>query len=169
MFQALQIALDQGADVSVDRGGRHPLIFFNLRQHLRRQADVDVRHRRLKQPAGFPLVAIVAIGVQITHRNGIDVLALQHPDRGLDRFRVERGFDPPIGPQALTHAQPQVPWHQGLRTWQAQIVALGFEALAHFEHIAVALCGEQSNPRPFALKQGVGRHRHAMHDPFGLR
>ncbi len=114
-------------------------------------------------------MTIVVIGVQIAHRDGIDVLTLQNPYRRLNRLRIERDFDPSVGAQALPHPQTQVTRHQRLRAWQAQIVALGFEAFTHLEHIAMPLSSKQSDPRPFALKQRVGRHCHAMHDPFGLR
>ena len=112
-------------------------------------------------------MGIVAPGMQETDGDRVDALPAQRLDRPLQGFRIERRLHGAIGAQPLGHAEPPAARHQRLRRRQAQIVAVRLQALAHFQHIAVALGRQQADRGALALQDGVGRDRGAVHDALG--
>ena len=114
-------------------------------------------------------MARIAVGVQIAHRHGFHAGAFQRLDRGGERGAVERCLDRAVGAHALRHAEPQRARHELFRRWHAEVVAVVLQALAHFDDVAVALGGEQTDLGALVFEQRVGGDRGAMHDALGLR
>ena len=104
-FEPRQIARQHRADIGVDDRRRDPLELLDLRQHLRGERDIGVGQRAAQRLGGFVLVARVAPGVQIADRDRLDFFLLQHRDRGVERGRVERDLDPPVGAHPLAHSR----------------------------------------------------------------
>ena len=97
----------------------------------------------------------------------LDVRLLELTDRSGERGLVQRDLDPAVGANALADAETELARHQRLGRRLAQVVAVVLQALAHLEHVAMALGREQADPRPLALEQRVGRDRRAVDDPLG--
>jgi hypothetical protein len=80
---------------------------------------------------------------------------------------IERDQNIAVGLQPLANAEAQLARHQRLRRRRTQIIAVGFEALAHFNDVAMAFGGEQRHSGALALQQRVGRNRGAMNQALG--
>src|SRR5207302_2295068 len=123
-LEAGQVAFQRRADVGVDYGGTNAIVFLDLRQHLRRERNVDVRHDGAYGLGGCALVAPVAPAVQVADGNGLHVLALQGRDGCVERGAVERNLDSTVWPDALTHSEPALARDELNRRRLAQIVAI---------------------------------------------
>ena len=113
-------------------------------------------------------MAVVAPGVQVADRDGLDLGTGKLRDRGRQGLGIERRLDAAVGAHALAHAEPPIARHQRLGRRLAQVVAVVLEPLAHLEDVAVALGRQQPDARALALEQRVGRDRRAVHDALGL-
>ncbi len=82
LFQPGQVARQCWPDISVHHGGGNAIEFLDLRKHVAGQRDVRLGHRLRERGSGLAFVARVAVGVQITDRDGIDAGTLQRFDRG---------------------------------------------------------------------------------------
>ena len=167
--QAREVARQRRADVGVDDGGTHPLVLLDLRQHLRRERHVGARQRGARPPRPRALVPRVAIGVEVADRDRLDALA----PRASSMRRVERRRSSGVCTRPSARTRSRTPSrscarHQRLGRRHAQVVAIVLEALAHLEHVAMALGREQPDPGTLALEQRIGRDRRAVDDPLGL-
>ena len=115
------------------------------------------------------LVTRVAPGVQIADRDCLDLFLAQHGNRGIERGRVERDLDPPVGAHPLADGEAQPARHELLGGRHSEIVAVVLEPFAHLDDIAMAFSGEEAEAGALAFEQRVGRDGRAMHDPVGLR
>ena len=167
-LQPRQIARQHRPDIGVDDGGRDPLELLDLRQHVGRQRDIGVGQRAGERLAGQALMARVAPGVEIAHGDRLDPRVAQNIDSCCERRHVERRLDAAVGAHALAHPEAQMPRRQLLGRRQAKVVAVVLQPLAHLDDVAVALGGQQAEPRALVLQQRVGRHRGAVDDALGL-
>ena len=109
----------------------------------------------------------VEIGVQETDCDGFRIRARDSGDGVAERSIVKRDCDVAGRIEALPYGEPELARYQRFRRRRAQIVAVTFEAFAHFDDIAVSCRGEQCSFRTLALQQSVGRDRRAVNDPIG--
>ena len=167
-LEAQEIALQSGADVGVDDRGADPLVLLDLREDLGGEREIGVRQRRAHRLGGEPLVAAVAPGVQIADRDRLDLGAGQLGERRGERALIERRLDAAVGAHPLAHAEAALARHQRLGRRLAEVVAVVLEALAHLEHVAVALGRQQRGPGALALEQRVGGDGRAVDDGPGL-
>ena len=111
----------------------------------------------------------VAVGMQVTDRDRLDLFPFQRVDGAIERGQGSSGISTlAIGSQPLAHAEPQFARDQLFRRWQPQIVAVVLQPLAHLDHVAMAFGRQQPDPRASVFEQGVGRDRRPMHDPLGF-
>ena len=114
-------------------------------------------------------MGVVAPRMEEADRHRLHLLGLQPGNGGVERGAVERDLHMAVGADALAHRQAQAARHQRGRGRQAQVVAVGLEALAHLDHVAVALGGQHGHLRTLAFQQRVGRDRGAVDDAFRAR
>ena len=111
-------------------------------------------------------MAGIEVGEQQTHRQRLHPFLLQRRERLCYCCLVERHRHLAIPAYALWHPQPQIAWHERLYWGHAQIIAVLFHALAHFEEIAEAGGSEQSDFSAFAFNERIRRHCRAMNEQF---
>ena len=85
----------------------------------------------------------------------------------IERAIVERDRNLAIGLQPFPYAKTPLARHQRLRRRRTQVVTVVLQPLAHLDHVAMALGGEQRDFCSFALEQSVGGDRGAVHDAVG--
>jgi hypothetical protein len=159
-----QVLGDRRADIGVDHRGRGALKFLDLGQNLARQGDEDARQLVLEHAPRFRLVGRVAVGVQVADGDGLDAIHLQGRHRLVERVPVEWRQDRAVDLHSLPDAEPALAGHEGLRRREAEVVALVLQALAHLQHVAMALRGEEADAGTLALQERVGRDRGAVDD-----
>src|SRR5215471_6546955 len=111
----------------------------------------------------------VAPGVEITDRYRLHLGCPQNIDSFAEGVTVKRNFDSSVGAEPFAHAEPQMPWHELYRWWQAKVVAVVLEPLAHLDDIAMPFGGQQTGARALQFEQRVGCHGRAVNNAFGLR
>ena len=168
LAQARQVARQGWAHVGVDHGGRHALVLLDLREHRRGEGHVHLRQGARQRLRRRLLVPGVAIGVEVADRDRLDLLAAEGGDGAVERAGVESHGGGAVGAHPLAHAQPSGPRRQGDRRRHAEVVAVVLQALAHLDHVAVALGGEKAHAGALALEERVGRDGGAVHDALGL-
>ena len=82
-----EVAAHHRRDVGVDHRGAHALVLFELGQHLVRQHDDRVGHRRAQRLPDPLLVRRVGVGVEQADRDRVDVGCLDPLDQGLEVVR----------------------------------------------------------------------------------
>ena len=163
-----EIAGEQGADVGVHHRGRGAFVLLDPGEHFARQADVGAGQLLFEEGTGHAFVPAVPVGVQVADRRRGDPGPAQGADRLAQRRGVEGGLDPAVRADALAHAEAKMPGHERCLARQVHVVAVGLQALAHFQHVAVALGRQEAHLGPLALDEGVGGDGHAVDDRVGL-
>ena len=102
--------------------------------------------------------------MQEADRHRLHRASRQRVDRRVQRGRVQRQRNGAVRPHPLGDPEPQAARHQRLGRGHAQIVALGLQALAHFDDVAMAGGRQHANPRGLAFQQRIGGNGGAMHD-----
>ena len=169
LLEMAQILPKHRAHIRIHHGGTEAIEFFNLRQDLVREREVHVRESGANQLGDTLFVAGIEVGEEQTHGQGFYAFLLQRRECLRYRGLVKRRRHLAIPAHALWHAQAQVARHQRLNRGHAQVVAILFHALTHFEQVAKASGGEQANPGAFTFNEGIGGHRGAMDEQFGGR
>ena len=162
-----QIAPHDRFDIGVHDRGRDALIFLDLRQHVAGARYADVRQFSRQTFDRGEFVHRIEIGMQEAHRDRGRAGFLDRGDGLVQRGLIEWNQDLAIRLEPLAHAKSQFARHQRLRRRRAQIVAVGLEALAHFDDVAMAFGGQQRDLGALALQQRVGRNRRAMNQAIG--
>ena len=72
-FELLKIARQGRADIGVDDRRRNPLELLDLRQHRRRQRDINSGQRLAQDFRRLPLMRRIAPGVEIADRDRLDL------------------------------------------------------------------------------------------------
>ena len=105
LFELGKITCQHRRYIGVYDRGRDPLVFLDLRQDFRGQADVNLG-QRLGQgnPGGF-LVPAIAVGMQVTDRDRGHFFPLQHADGFVQRGAIKRYGDLAIGLDAFLNAK----------------------------------------------------------------
>ena len=125
--------------------------------------------RRAQRLGGLPLVPAVAPGVQVADRDR--PRPRRAPARRSPRRASARSSGVSMRPSARMRSRTprrRCARHQRLGRRLAQVVAVVLQPLAHLQHVAMALGGQQADPRALALEQRVGRDRRAVDDALGL-
>jgi hypothetical protein len=103
-------------------------------------------------------------GVQEADRDAFDPLVAQRRNQRADGLLVERAQDRAGVVEPLGHRQAQVARHQRLGQGDAEVVLVVAALVAHREHVAEALGGEQGGACARALDHRVGGERGAVDD-----
>ena len=168
LAEAREVSRERGAHVGVDDGRADPLVLLDLREHLGRQRDVRPRQSLPERRLRRPLVAAVAVGVEVADGDRLHARPPETLDGRAERPEGEGRLDPSVGAEPLPHPEPTRPRHERLGRGHAQVVAVVLEPLAHLDDVPVALGREEADPRPLPLEERVGRDRRPVHDPLGL-
>ena len=162
-----QIAPHDRLDIGVHDRGRDALIFLDLRQHVAGSGDADIRQFSRQAFDRGKFMGGIEIGMQEANRDRGRAGFLDRGDGIAERGGIERYQDLATRLQPFAHAKTPLARHQRLRRRRAQIVAVGLEAFAHLDDVAMAFGGEQRDFRALALQQRVGGNRRAMHQAIG--
>jgi hypothetical protein len=84
-FQIGQIAPHRRADISVHDRGRDPFIFLDLRQHIARPGNADVRQFAREALHGRDFVDGVEVGMQKANRDRSGAGAVDGGDGRIER------------------------------------------------------------------------------------
>ena len=145
-FEIGEIAPHDRFDIGVHDRGRDALIFLDLRQHVAGTRHADVRQFFCQPFDRGKFMDGIEIGMQEADR---DRGRAGFPDAGdglVKRALIQRSQNLAIRLEPLANAETQFARHQGLRRRRAQIVAIGLEAFAHFDDVAMALGGQAARP-----------------------
>ena len=161
--QALQVAAHQRSHAGVGHGGREALVLAHLGADLARQADGDaLAQQRLQQLARALLVRRVRPGMQEAHRDGLDPGGAHRQPGAAHALLVQRAQHRAVGGDTLAHRVAQRARHQHRGGLDVDVVGVAALLVAHLEHVAEALGGQQRGARALALDQRVGRERGAV-------
>ena len=166
--QVAQVAAEDRAHVGIHHGGAEALVLLDLREHVGGERHVGVGQQPREELSRLPLVAGIAVGVQVADRDRADSRGAQPADRRLRRGLRERRLHAAVEAHPLGHVEPSRARHQRDGRRHAQVVAVVLEALAHLDHVAVARGGQHADLRALALEQGVGGDGGAVHDEPGV-
>ena len=167
--QAREVARQGGAHVGVDDGGGDPLVLLDLRAAPPRRARRTPRAAPGAAPAPSPRsCARVAIGVEVADRDRLDA-ARRRAAMARSSERASSG----VATRPSARSRSRTPsrrarGHEGDRRRHAEVVAVVLQPLAHLDHVAVALGGQEPDARALALEERVGRDGGAVHDALGL-
>jgi hypothetical protein len=129
-------------DIGVHDRGRDALIFLDLRQYVARSRHADSGQCPGETLDRGKLVDRIEIGMQETHCDRSRAGFANGGDGLVERGLIERNQNVAVGFQPLADAKAQFARHQGLRRRRTQIVAVGLEALAHFDDVAMTFGGK---------------------------
>jgi hypothetical protein len=161
--EAGQVLGDGRPDIGVDDRGRGALELLDLGQDLARQRDEDAR--QLVSSTRRVSASWAGCGRRAGSR--------PRRPRRQPRFKptpprrarpVEGVEDRAVDLHCAPDAEPALAGHEGLRRREAEVVALVLQALAHLQHVAMALRGEEADAGTLALQERVGRDRGAVDD-----
>ena len=165
--EVAQIAPEHGADVRVDHRGAETLVLLDLGEHVGGERDVGVRQEPGEQLARLPLVARIAVGMQVAHRDRGDARARQPADRRLRRRPRERRVHSAVEAEPLGHVEAPGAGHQRHRRRHPQVVAVVLQALAHLDDVAVSRGRQHPHRAPLALEQCIGGDGRPVDDEAG--
>ena len=151
-LQRMQVAIDHGLGVGVDRRRRPSLELLREGTHFRRNGQVEVGKLAFDQPPNRLLVGGIGVGMEKTYGEGLDT---EFSDQSLGSFAnlVERQlvFDPAIEMGALRHLGPMGPWHDRLGEPQSQIAHFVAFFLADIQGVPKSLGDQHAGYRALAL------------------
>ena len=111
-LETAEIALHDGRDVGVHHGRRSTFILAPFARHLVGERDGNPGQGRMEDAAGFQFMFGVGVGMQETHRDGIDVLGSGLLHDGLE-IRCTQGFEylavPCEAPADFVHVPGEAP------------------------------------------------------------
>ncbi len=162
--QLVEIVVELGPDVRVQRGRAHPLVEADRRQQVGGHRQVGAGQLAPHDLGGRLLVGRVGERVHEADRHCLHALAPEQLDRLAHRLDVERRGLGADAVDAAPDAGTQVARHQRLHVGVAVVVLLLADAAAHLERVAHPAGGEQPALRAGAGQRRVGRHRRAVHD-----
>ena len=152
-----EVAAHDGLQKSVQHRGREPLILAKLGLDLGRQRDMHRAIRPfLKRPTDAPLVAVVDIGKQQTHRAGLGARSERRGDRLIDRRIAQRQDRFSGGRHPLLDLETPLAWHQRCRVVDLEVVHMGPRLTSNLQQIAEALGRDQRDRAALSLDQRVG-------------
>ena len=103
-------------------------------------------------------------GVEEADRNAFDAFALEDRYNGSDSGSVERQEDVAFVVETFGYGQAQVARHQRFRQYDVQVVLVVTAFVAHRDHVAKALGGDQCGAGAFAFDHRIGGERGAVDD-----
>ena len=161
-FQPAQVARHQRLHVRVGRGGGEPFPLPHLRRDIAGQGDRHLRHRLGQDISCAPLMHRIDEGMQEADRDALHIFFPQHRHKSAYRRFVQRAQHVALIVQPLRHRQAQVTGHQRFRKLDVQVVLVVTALIAHRQHVAKALGGDQRGARALAFDDCVGGQRGAM-------
>ena len=164
VLEPAEVDPEGGPDIGIDHGGAEALVLLDLGEDLGRERDVDARHEPLEGAPRRLLVAGVAIGMEVAHRDRGAAGALEPLDARSQRAWVERRGDLAVEADPLLHAEPARARHERNGRRHAQVVAVLLEPFAHLDHVAMSLGGQHADGGALALEEGIGRDGRAVDD-----
>ena len=168
-LQPAQVTRHHRLHIGVCRGGGKPLPLPHLRRNIRRQRDRHVRQRLSKDIAHPAFVDRVDEAMQQADGDALHLFAQQQRHQGAHRVFIQGAQDVALVVQPLRHRQAQVPWDQRLGQHDVKVVLVVAALVAHRQHVAETLGGDQRGAGALALDQRVGRQRRAMHQDGDIR
>ena len=162
--QVRQVARHQGPDVGVGARRREAFELADLRAHLGRQGDGDVRQAFGQERADAAFVGGVGIGVEQPHGDAGDALPFQDRRQRPHRVFVQRQQDLAGGVHPLRHGQAQPARHQRPRAVDVDVVLLEAVLVGHLQRVAVALRRDERRHGAAALDERVGGEGGAVED-----
>ena len=168
-LQAVQIARHERPHVGVGDGGGGALVLAGLRADGRRQADADGRVQLGQDGADALLVHRVGVGVDQRHGDRLDALVGDAFGDLAHGLLVERPANGAMHVEALGHREAQLARHQGRRLDDVDVVLVEAALVGDLDHVAEAVGGDQGGLGAFALDDGVGGERGAVHEQADVR
>ena len=165
--EAPQVTVEQRREVRVDHRGRAPLVLAELREHLVRGGDVDVRQLAAQPLRDRTLVGGVAVGEQQADR---DRLGARAPGLVDDARELVLGqlLDDAVGPDPLGSAEAHPLGDQRGRLRRAEVVEAGPVLAPDVEEVGEPTGGDERGPRAALGQQRVGAHGHAVREDLDL-
>ena len=159
-----------GAEEGVDRGGQHPRVLADPRQHVRGRRHVEVG-RLLGDDLGQPALVLGMLGApEKADRDRFDSLLVEQlADRAAGGVLVERADDAALVVDALANladidrVDDRVLLLQASPVFEGRLVEAEALHPAHrHRRVAEALGDQHAGLRPAALEQAVGGDRGAV-------
>ena len=168
-LETAQIARHHRLHVGVRGGGGEALPFAHLGRHLRGQRNRHAWQFAVQDVAHPALMHRVDEGVQQADGDALDRFAYQQRHQGTHRVFVQRAEDVAFVVEAFGHRQAQMAGHQRLGQDDVEVVLVVAALVAHRQHVAKPLGGDQGRSGTLALDQRVGGQRGAVHDQRDIR
>ena len=165
-LEVLEIAVHQGLHVGVRASRYRARVFAQLRHHIGRKRNEQVREFAFDQCAYGLLVCRIGIGVQEADRDGLDAVIDELAHSRAHFAGIERRDNAPVAVQPFADFEPVAARNERVGKAQEQVVDVVALLGPHFEAVAEALRREQAKFRAAPLDDRVGDERGAV-DDFG--
>src|SRR5215831_9355705 len=152
----VQIVGDDWRHISVDHRCRGAFIFLDLGQYLTRNAQREPRRLAPDDVLDHQLMRRVSERVDEADRDRFDRFGEERIDGALRVGRIERALDRALMIDAFVHHLAQIALDQWLRFGPADVIEARHAQGADLQHVPEPLGGDESDPRPLALEDGVG-------------
>ena len=162
-LEALEVPAHLRLHVGVHHRERGALVLARFRPHLVRGGHRHGRRRGLGQGARPALVGRIAVGVDEADDEPLDTLLGQPPGGRGHRGLVQRGVDPPVGPEPLRDLGDARARDQRLGTAAVEIERVRQAEALDLEDVPEPLGHQEAEPRAGALDERVHRDRGAVH------
>ena len=155
LVQPAQVVDHPRADEGIDHRGRGSLVLAVLARDPMGDRYLALEACGAELALGLDLVNRIGVGVHVGDGDGVDALALEHPE-GLANVRGFLGdVDLAVGADPLLHGTAEPAGHQRRRRGPEQVVHFLAVAPADFQDVAEALGGQQSDHGAAALQKRV--------------
>ena len=155
--QAIEVAADEGLDVTTDGRRTGALEFPQGRQDVRRNHDVVVGPELHRDIASLTFVFGIEIGMQEADDEHLAAGITQGNDFLAQSLRIERREHFTFRTDALGHLASVAP-HDQRGEFAAETIGLGAITAPKFEHIPESLRGDQPAARTLAFDRRVCGH-----------
>ena len=158
-----QVAGHERLHVGVGAGGGEALVLADFGADGGGERDGQAGQGGGEQFSSLLFMGIIYVGMQEADGDGFDVCAFYFFDQVAKTLEIERRFDLPLRGHPFRHRKAQLARHQRRRQLEVEVVVLVALLVAHLEHVAKALGGDERGARALALDQRVGGERGAVH------
>ena len=162
--QPIEIAVELGPDIGIERGRAHTLVETDRRQQIGRYRQISIGELAPHQLGRRLLVRRIGESVHEADRDGLDLLVLEQRDRAADVVGGERLDLSSVAVEPAADTDAQITRHQRRHVGVAVIVLTLANPASHFERIAHAARRQQRRARACVRERRIGRNGRAVDD-----
>ena len=134
--EGVEVAFEDGGDISADGGGAGALVLAHLRQHLAGKEHPDARETGAEGVADGALVVGVKEGEEEADSHGFHVMGLEEGDEGVDFVEGKGDGHLALGVHALGNFKTQVAGGQNLGGRLEHVIEFGAGLPPYLQDIA---------------------------------